>query len=101
MNKIKASQQGELKENTIFDGLPDNLKDPAVFKEIEEKLFNIMYSDHKHRKINNFVNCKKCKNKINKRRQELINLGFKDYSQYLQWKKIMIIITNEKNFKLI
>lgn len=98
---IKASELGKIKGDPVLKGLPDNLKDPKMFNEVEQKIRLIMVSDHKHRKVQAFVKCKKCQGKIKKRHDALMEFGFKSYEQYLKWRRIMIIIKGEKDFQII
>ena len=95
MNSFTQEQIGKAKVNPVFKGLPDNLKDPKNFKGIENKLSNVMLSDHKHSNIKSFVHCIRCQNKLTKKRELIHKLGFKDINQYQNWKKIMGFIINK------
>ncbi len=99
--KIKPSEYGELKNHPVFEGLPDELKDIKKYKQIEKKLQLIMVSDHKHTKVSSFVGCKRCLAKMKKKSAAIRDYGFKDYQQYAIWKKVMIIIYNEKDFQVV
>lgn len=98
--KIKSSELGKLKPHPILKDLPDELKTVEAFKEIQSKILLIMVSDHKHRKVERFATCKKCSAKRNKRNEYILSKGFKNYGQYLEWRKIMDIIINEKDFRV-
>jgi len=98
--KIKSSEIGKLKNKPIFEGLPDELKTKEAYKEIESRVKLIMVSDHKHRKIERFMDCPKCKDKMQKRHDYLIGKGFKDYTQYLEWRRVMDIIIKGVDFKV-
>jgi hypothetical protein len=100
--KLNETQQkiAKAKVNPIFEGLSDDLKDPKQFKSIEKKIANIMLSDHKHRKVAVFMNCKRCQVKLEKKRALIRDLGFRDVQQYQGWKKIMGIITNKESLQL-
>lgn len=100
MDKIKSSELGKLKEHPVFKDFPDELKDPKQYKAIEKKLASIMVSDHKHTSPKTFMACKRCKAKYDTRHKALLEYGFKDYHQYLLWRKIMIIINDKQDFQL-
>jgi len=95
LNKIKKA-----KVNPIFDGLSDEMKDPKNFLKIERKIVRIMISDHKHRTIKTFKNCKRCQAKVRKKAEMIKELGFKSFEQYQNWKKVMGININKQNLEL-
>jgi len=92
---VKAKDMEGLPTNPIFDGLSDDLKTLEAFEKVEKDINKIMISDHKHLKIQAFVKCKRCKDKMIKRRKKLESLGFKDYHQYLTWKKVITMIRDK------
>ena len=59
-----------------------------------------MISDHKHATIKQFIKCKRCQAKVQKKTEMIKELGFKDFVQYQNWKKIMQIMINKKNLTL-
>ncbi len=89
---IKQEDIKDLPSNPALENIPDELKSIKGFEELEKKLARIMFSDHKHSKVVSFEKCKRCGDKILKRRAELVKIGFKDYSQYLTYKKVMNLI---------
>lgn len=89
-----------LKPNPIFKGLPDTLKDPKMFDEVEKKLRLATLSDHKHSTVKSYVGCKRCKDKFAKRQAIMKEYGFKDIKQYMEWKRVMSIIKQKRNFQL-
>lgn len=95
-NVIKANDVNNAPLKEAIKGLPTKLKDPKRYEKIEKELADIMFSDHKHRKVSAFVKCKRCQAKMKKRHARLLELGFKDYSQYLDWKRIMKVV-HEQN----
>jgi hypothetical protein len=95
LNKIK-----EAKSNPVFDGLSDELKDPKQFTKIERKIIKTMLSDHTHKTMKQFIKCKRCQIKVQKKTDTIKELGFKDFNQYQNWKKVMGMIINKKNFTL-
>lgn len=100
MRKLTKEEIENVKENPMFDTLPEKLKDPKCFKKIETKLSNIMISDHKHKSVQTFVRCKRCLAKMNKKNEAIKELGFKDSIQYQHWKKVMQILRAKKDFVL-
>lgn len=100
MTNIKSSELGTLKPNEVLSGLPDKLKDPAMFTVIERKLAKIIKSDHKHKTAKIYVKCAECQEKRQKRLDEIKALGFKNIQQYLEWKKIHYIIKNKQDFRV-
>lgn len=76
----------------VFKGLPDSLKEPEKYLEVETKVLEIMNTGHHHRKIGAFIKCKVCEPKLKERREYLADVGFKDYHQYLRWKQVMDIM---------
>lgn len=95
LNKIKKA-----KVNPIFEGLSDELKDPKNFLTIERKIVNTMKSDHTHTNLKAFMKCKRCQAKVKKKTEMILELGFKDFIQYQNWKKVMGYIINKKNLEL-
>ena len=95
LNKIKNA-----KPNPIFERLSDELKDPKNFEKIERKIANTMLSDHKHATIKQFIKCKRCEAKRQKRAKVIKELGFTSPEQYQNWKKVLHKIINKENFQL-
>jgi len=95
INKIKNA-----KPNPIFERLPDELKDPKNFEKIERKIAKTMISDHKHSTIKQFIKCKRCEVKRQKRAKVIKELGFTSPEQYQNWKKVLHKIINKENFQL-
>lgn len=98
--KYDTSNLGKLKPAPIFKEMSDNLKDPKVYEKIERKILKIMKTDHTHATMASYTKCKDCKVKYEKRRDAIKDFGFKNYAQYLQWKKIMNIIVSQKSFRV-
>ncbi len=80
--------------------MAEDLKDPKCFKDIEKKLIMVVFSDHKHKTVKSYVGCKRCRAKLEKKTKMIKDFGFKDYGQYSEWRRVMSIITNEKDFKV-
>lgn len=100
MAKLNLKAVPNLKPNPVFKGLSKKLKDPKCFLKIEEQLNDIIKTDHKHKDVKEFVTCAWCQANREKRQKLMQKLGFKNIVQYLEWKKIMILINNKKDFKL-
>ena len=98
--KVKSSEVGELKPMPILKDLPEKLKDPKCFEPIEKKIWLMMKSDHKHRTISGFNKCKRCQAKRKKRNEYIKETGFKNYEQYIKWRRIMSIIHNKEDFEI-
>jgi hypothetical protein len=90
----------KLKPNPIFKGLPKYLKDVAIFDEVENKLVEILKTDHKHKTASSYMKCNECQLKREERKKKMKEIGFSNLSQYFEWKKIMTIIKNKKSFQL-
>lgn len=87
----------KLKVQEVMKDLPTKLKNPERYADIENKLNWIMVSDHKHKTIKSFTQCKRCQAKHQKKREAILEFGFKSIEQYMGWKRIMDIIINEKS----
>lgn len=94
------TRKTKLKENPLFKDFPKELKDPKSYKKVESKLRLIMYSDHSHSTIKAFINCPRCVQKVEKRKEALKSFGFTSVEQYMVWKKIMDIVINKRELDL-
>lgn len=97
---IKTKKVAKLKPAPIFDGLPDRLKTVEAYHRIEKKLFEIVQTDHKHTSVKEYVTCAWCNEKRQMRTNAIKSEGFLSLEQYLEWKKIMDIISNKRNIQL-
>jgi len=93
---MKKELWPELKENPSLAGLPDELKDPSCVKRVEREIQNASATGHKHRKPSEWLKCEHCQKKSKARKDKLRELGFKDYGQFLLWRKIQDIIINKR-----
>jgi len=98
--KADLSNIKDLPTHPLFKDFPEDLKDPKCFLKIEKAIDKIMYSDHKHSSVKLFVKCKRCQEKFMKKREYINTLGFKGIEQYQLWKKVMLILNQEKDFIL-
>ena len=98
--KLDLKQTPKLEPNPIFKDLPERLKDPKNFPKIEIELFKILKTDHKHKTVRAYVTCAWCQNKLKLRQNRMKAIGFASYGQYVEWRKIMQIITNKANFQI-
>lgn len=96
--KLDFKKIAKIKPNPVFKGLPKSLKDPTKYKETELLLFKILESDHKHDKPSDWMKCKICQDKFKEKKKTMKKLGFKNSSQYLEWRKVMDILVNNKTF---
>jgi len=96
-SSIKTDDVKDLPVNPAFKDMPDSLKDVDRYDEVVEKIAKVMHSDHTHRKVIAFTKCKQCAKKMERRRRVLKDLGFKDYQQYLSWRKVMQLLKNSQN----
>ena len=84
----------KFKQHPLLKGIPDDLKDLKKYAEVEKKLVSIMLTSHKHKSPAAFATCKDCSKKFQERREYITNLGFKDYSQFMLYRRVMNIISN-------
>ena len=82
------------KQHPMLKGIPDELKDVKKYREVEKKLVSIMLSSHKHRSQMVFANCEECSAKFTERREYITGLGFKDYGQFMLYRRVMNLIIN-------
>lgn len=101
MKKLDLKQvPKDLKPNPVFDGMPEDLKNPDCFERIERRLAEIMSTGHRHKTVGAFVKCKPCNGARLKQQALRKELGFKSVAQYMEWRKVMTIIKEEKNFQI-
>lgn len=98
--KIQSSKIPKLKPNPLFKGLSEELKNPKNFLKTEKKLLAVLKSDHKHKTASSYAKCTECQSKRLERQKLMKEIGFKSIQQYLEWKKIMQIIINKKDFQI-
>ena len=67
--------------------LPEYLKDPANFEDIQKKVFKTLEGTCTHTEIMEMAKCSKCTKKMLERRALLKALGFKNPAQYMAWRK--------------
>lgn len=84
----------KFKQHPLLKGIPDDLKDLKKYMEIEKKLVSIMLSSHKHKAPSAFVKCPDCSKQFQERKDYISSLGFKDYSQFMLYRRVMNIISN-------
>lgn len=101
MKKLSIDEISKPKKDPLFKGFPADMKTVEMYDKVEKALAKCMFSDHKHDNIKQFANCKRCGAKRERRKSLIKEFGFKSTEQYLQWKKIMTIIKNKKDFRVI
>lgn len=74
-------------QSSVLAGLPEWLKDPANYEDVEKQIIQTFVSTCAHSEIMDWANCPKCTKKMLERRKLLKRLGFKNPAQYLAWKK--------------
>lgn len=82
------------KQHPQLKGIPDELKEIKKYREIEKKYATIMLTSHKHKTPATFAKCEECSKKVIERREYITNLGFKDYTQFMLYRRVMGIIIN-------
>lgn len=98
--KIKNNELPELEPNPIFKDLPEHLKEVDIYKKIERSLIKSVFSDHIHKSVKEYVKCARCNAKRERKKALIKEYGFTSTEQYLEWKKVMQIIINEKDFQI-
>ena len=98
--RLDLKQVPKLRPNPIFKGLSGKLKDPKNFDKVEKKLRNILKSDHEHKTVKSYATCLRCNEKRGERKKLMKEIGFKSVTQYMEWKKIQMIIKNKADFQL-
>jgi alkylated DNA repair dioxygenase AlkB len=76
------------KTNPLVASLPDYLKNPANYQEIQMKIIESVMTTCSHSDIGEFARCPKCTEKMLERRKLLKKLGFKNPAQYKVWQQI-------------
>lgn len=97
---IKTKKVANLKPNPLFEGLPERLKDIEAYHKLENKLAEVVKTNHKHKTVREYVTCAWCNKKREMRTEVIKSEGFTSMNQYMEWKKIMQIINDKKNFIL-
>lgn len=101
MIKLDLSQlPKKLKPNPLFKGMSNKLKDPKNFDTVEKELQEILKIDHTHKTALSYSKCSECSVKREERQKKMKKLGFKSLRQYMEWKKIHLIIKNKSNFQV-
>lgn len=98
--KLSLKKTPKLPKNPVFKGMPEHLKNPDCYKEIESAFRMAMFSDHSHKTMKQFMGCKRCQAKVQKKRALIKEYGFVSFEQYLEWRKIMDIIVNQRPIQL-
>ncbi len=96
MKKLSLKKIAKMPISKIFKDLPDRLKSVEAYNKIELELFKILQTDHKHKTVKEYVTCAWCNKKRELKQNRIKALGFVDYAQYVQWRKVMEVIKNKK-----
>jgi hypothetical protein len=100
MSKINKKDLAEYTPDPVLEGLPDELKDPKIYKRTKRKILKARNTGHEHKHIITWQRCGVCQNAFNKSRHIIKKLGFKSYHQYLKWDRVMDIMLNEREVRL-
>lgn len=100
MRKLTKDELNKGKPNPLFKGMPERLKDPKNYKKVEKELAKLLETKHDHKQPSAWMKCEECQTQFEAKRKKRKQLGFKSAAQYLEWKKIMNIIINEKSFQI-
>lgn len=76
------------KLHLLLASLPDYLKNPANYLEVQKKILKTVYSNCGHSELLDWSKCSKCTNKMLERRKLLKKLGFKHPAQYMLWRRV-------------
>lgn len=88
MSDITPETFPEYKKVSPLVGLPEYLKDPAVYDKIERELYDALVgSCGGHGEVIEWAACSKCQQAFYNRGELLRKLGFTSPAQYLAWKK--------------
>lgn len=83
----------------LLKDLPDFLKNPANYEDVQKKILNTILTSCNHSEMIDFAKCKKCTKKMLERRKLLKELGFKNAAQYMAWRRVHETI--KKRFPLM
>lgn len=75
------------KVNPLIADLPNHLKDPANFEDIQLKIFKSVATSCSHADLFEMAECQKCTDMMVKRRKLMKELGFKNARQYMAWRQ--------------
>lgn len=84
----------------VLAGLPEYLKDPAIYSKIHKLLLEKLSTRHSHGTIEEYAKCFHCQRKFRERGEMIRKLGFKSIPQFLQWQRVMDIIVFHRRKKL-
>lgn len=76
------------KSDPLVAFLPDHLKNPANYEDIQKKILATLKTKCSHSDMLEMSKCQKCTDMMIRRRKLLKELGFKNPAQYMQWRKI-------------
>lgn len=81
-------------QHPMLKGIPDELKEIKRYRKVEREYSLIMLTSHKHKTTATFAKCEDCTKKMQERREYLQKLGFKDYAQFMLYRRVMGLIIN-------
>lgn len=77
----------ELPKVSVFQGMPNYLKDPKNYEKIMKLLYEAGNSKCSHSDMFEYANCAKCAPARINRVKAMKKLGFRDGAQYLAWRR--------------
>lgn len=99
-SKINFKKLSKVKENPIFAGLPSRLKEVEIYDKIEKELYDVVQTDHKHRSVKQYVTCAWCQKKRELKQNTIKAVGFTSLEQYLEWRKVMEVISKKQSIQI-
>lgn len=87
-------------KRNVLHGLPQYLKDPAIYPKIHKLLIEELATTHSHGELINYAKCVACQKKFYGRAEMIKKLGFKSTAQFFQWQKIMDVIVFARRKRL-
>ena len=97
---MKKSKLAEYTPDPLFADLPEQLKDPANYENVANKILKAGEAGHEHKHIIVWKRCKNCQQKFLERRAMVKKVGFSSYEQFLKWRRVMDIMINKREIRL-
>lgn len=94
--KITPKTFPKFTPNPLSVGMPAYLKDPKNYKKIQKALLETLSGKHTHSEMQSWASCVTCQKKARDLKEMMKGIGFRNFNQYLYWKKTMDIIINKK-----
>jgi hypothetical protein len=85
LQEVAKTLPKELPKVSVFEGMPEYLKDPNNFEQIYKTIYEAGNSRCSHSDVLEYSVCKKCEGARTKRVLTMRKLGFRNGQQYLAW----------------